>query len=302
MDIIREKIPTKIIRVLVPLIIYIAVTFVSALSFSILLSLLSSALVLYGFSGVSEPDIIMLVNSASALVVSVILWILYNNDKKLRVVIEDSDALTDGDDTVKEKGLLILCGLLVCIFGNYLINLLPVLQMSESFQEVNDAISNSNIIVALVSTIVVAPISEELLIRGLFFRRLRDYNGFIVSALISSAVFGVIHMNIVQGIYAFVAGMAFAFIYERYQSVKASMICHAAANAGSFLLGILFLVTGESRIALILVIAVSLLLLIAVLRLIYIKVPYRKIVYIRNITGNDNTNNAEETIPQQGED
>lgn len=269
---------SKIIRVFIPMVIYLVVTSVSAASFSIVLMTVSSLMEKAGKGGVGEADMVMLVNSASSLVVTVILWVMYENDRRKRSVEQAFEEKNRG--SLPLKGLIISAGLLVCIFGNYFINLFPMTESSEGFKEVDYAISNSNIVIAVISTVIVAPLSEELLMRGLIFRRMRDYAGFLPSALFSSLIFGLIHMNIVQGIYAFAAGMVFAFICERYQSVRAAMLCHGAANLGSFFVGILFLLTGDLPVAMAAAMAVSLGLLMIVLRKIYIKVPYSEEVYV----------------------
>ena len=274
----KEKLHTKIIRVLIPLFVYIPVSLLSAVSFTIALTLLSSVLKAAGLSGISEADMLMWVNALSSLPVCLISAVLYINDnkkRKYRWAYDEGAART----FLPHKGLIVLSGILICVFGNYLINLFPLEEMSEGFKEVNEAINNSGILTALVSTAVVAPVCEELLMRGLLYRRLRDYTGFMTSALLSSLLFGIIHMNIVQFIYAFLAGMVFAYIYERYQSVKASIICHSVANISSFLLGILFALTGEEGPKVTAVIVISFIMLGLTMAAIYRVGEYREIVY-----------------------
>ena len=63
----KEKLHTKIIRVLIPLFVYIPVSLLSAVSFTIILTLLSSVLKAAGLSGISEADMLMWVNALSSL-------------------------------------------------------------------------------------------------------------------------------------------------------------------------------------------------------------------------------------------
>lgn len=60
--------------------------------------------------------------------------------------------------------------------------------------------------------------------------RLRQYCNVNLAIGISALLFAAFHGNIVQGIYAFVTGVLFAYVYEKYGSLKAPMIVHISAN------------------------------------------------------------------------
>ena len=53
--------------------------------------------------------------------------------------------------------------------------------------------------------------------------------------LYSAFVFSFMHVNVVQAIYAFVMAIVFAFVYEKYGSVKAPMVAHVSANVAAVL-------------------------------------------------------------------
>ena len=72
--------------------------------------------------------------------------------------------------------------------------------------------------------------NEELVFRGLMFKRLRERAPFWQAALYASAVFAFLHMNMIQMIYGFLLGMVFCYIYEKYGSVKAPVAAHIAVN------------------------------------------------------------------------
>jgi membrane protease YdiL (CAAX protease family) len=82
----------------------------------------------------------------------------------------------------------------------------------------------------IIAAVIFAPVMEEIICRGLIFKRLRSFMGFLPSALVSGAIFGVMHGNIVQGIYATVIGVVFAYIYEKKQSLVAPIIAHFLLN------------------------------------------------------------------------
>ena len=79
--------------------------------------------------------------------------------------------------------------------------------------------------------VVVAPVTEELMFRGLilraFLRRFRVGAAF----LLSSMLFGVVHLNPWQFVSASALGLMFAWWYARTRSLVPSLIGHALANA-----------------------------------------------------------------------
>ena len=94
----------------------------------------------------------------------------------------------------------------------------------------------TNLWVVIFGTVIVAPVVEELVFRGVIFRRMRDDHGFLISAVVGSATFGLIHFNLVQGIFGFFMGLVFSFIYERTHRLTAPIIAHASANVLSVLM------------------------------------------------------------------
>jgi len=73
------------------------------------------------------------------------------------------------------------------------------------------------------------------LFRGLIYKRLRTLCKPFVAAIISSLAFGITHGNLVQFVYAFLAGMFLAYVYEKYKNIWAPIIFHVCANAVSML-------------------------------------------------------------------
>ena len=85
----------------------------------------------------------------------------------------------------------------------------------------------------LLIVIVLAPFVEEVLFRGLMFRRMREYMRFLPAAFLSSLLFGLMYGNMVQFIYATLIGLLLAFIYEHYGNLRAVVLFHAIGNLTS---------------------------------------------------------------------
>ncbi len=88
---------------------------------------------------------------------------------------------------------------------------------------------------------LLAPISEELLARGLLFAGLRKRRGFWFSCLVSSSLFGLGHVYPVHIALAFVLGIMLCTVVEKTRSLLPGLVCHVMLN--SFVMGALLLVS-----------------------------------------------------------
>lgn len=83
----------------------------------------------------------------------------------------------------------------------------------------------------ILSTILVAPILEELLFRGLFLKRMLKYGlSETRSIFISSLLFGFSHVNFWQCITAFLISFIIGIIYYRTKSLFFCILSHSLNN------------------------------------------------------------------------
>lgn len=78
--------------------------------------------------------------------------------------------------------------------------------------------------------VLMAPVLEEIVFRGLVYTRLKKGMPAIVAAVLTSLLFGIMHGTIIWVIYAFVLGMVMTWVFERYQSLVANIIFHFTFN------------------------------------------------------------------------
>lgn len=84
------------------------------------------------------------------------------------------------------------------------------------------------------ATVILAPIGEELIFRGLTMKYAeKAFGRFWAANLLQAFLFGVAHMNWVQGVYAFFGGLVLGWVAHHYKSVVFSMIMHFAVNSFS---------------------------------------------------------------------
>ena len=113
---------------------------------------------------------------------------------------------------------------------NNFIAMTPLVEVSAGFQNANANFFAGGIGVEILASCVVVPIAEELLFRGIVLKRttmmLHEKMGIVCSAVL----FGAIHFNLVQFIYAILLGALLAVIVVRTGKVSLAVVGHAAAN------------------------------------------------------------------------
>lgn len=83
----------------------------------------------------------------------------------------------------------------------------------------------------LIAAVCLAPIGEELMFRVLTMDFLKRAGAtFWVANIIQAVCFGIAHLNLVQGIYAFFMGIMFGWVYEKYHSLPVAILVHAVVN------------------------------------------------------------------------
>ncbi len=92
----------------------------------------------------------------------------------------------------------------------------------------------------LVGGAIVAPLVEEIFFRGFVFAGLRQRYGWQKAALISSALFALVHLQLAALIPIFILGCIFAYLYQRSGSIWPAVLMHIASNA--LALGAAFLI------------------------------------------------------------
>lgn len=87
---------------------------------------------------------------------------------------------------------------------------------------------------AFIATVILAPIGEELLCRGIIFRLAGKVSeNFWIANCIQALAFALIHGNLVQGTYAFFVGLTLGYIYGKYRNIWVCMLLHGACNLTS---------------------------------------------------------------------
>ncbi len=122
----------------------------------------------------------------------------------------------------------------------YLSNLDALDQVFNQYSELIGMIIGGSFWLNLLTVGILVPIFEELLFRGLVYTELRKVSSVTISVFIQGVLFGIYHMNIVQGIYAAILGIMLGYVYHKFKTILAPIVIHIALNASSVLLSTSF--------------------------------------------------------------
>lgn len=90
----------------------------------------------------------------------------------------------------------------------------------------------------VITAVIIAPVFEEILFRGLFYQSLKKRFGFFTAAITSSVFFSFLHFNTAQFLPVLGLGVLFCFVFEYTGSLIPSIILHILNNG--FFLGLFF--------------------------------------------------------------
>lgn len=116
-----------------------------------------------------------------------------------------------------------------------LIMVLVNVLLPSVMEEYNTLVDGSGIttygLTWVISTLVLPPLVEEAGFRGLGLTYLeRAGVPFAVANIVQALAFGIFHMNLTQGIYTFVLGLALGYVTHRSGSIAPAMLMHLVYN------------------------------------------------------------------------
>lgn len=88
-----------------------------------------------------------------------------------------------------------------------------------------------NPIITLISSGIIGPIYEELLFRYILYNRLKQKYSIKKAMVITTILFGVIHVSPVKIIYALILGLIINLSYEKNKNILAPILIHISANS-----------------------------------------------------------------------
>lgn len=196
------------------------------ISHQLIFQLLSGLLMSFALLFLPSSSSSIYISSDIAMLVSGIIFLVFYFANR-RVIKENSP----------HKGEITLAGFLKCIIiilaanaflsaANILFTAATGLSLTVSAVEPDSA----SIPVLFFAVALFPAIVEELIFRGVIYRYLRQ-QGAPFAAFSSSLLFGLIHLNILQFLFAFCMGLVLCHIYERTGKLRYAMLLHFINNS-----------------------------------------------------------------------
>lgn len=114
-----------------------------------------------------------------------------------------------------------------------LINAISMLFVDNTVMTLSEQILGVTFPVMLFFMAVVPAFCEETLFRGVVYGGYRKHGDKFVAVLLSGFLFGIMHMNLNQALYAFAIGVLLALLFEATDSIFPTMLFHFVYNAQS---------------------------------------------------------------------
>jgi len=230
-------------RALWPALAFMGIQLVASALAMIGLAVYYSVLVAQGYTGLGMVDpvtaaaeavlanilLVLLISSVISLVFYYFMW---------RATRKTHTELNTGEIGV--SAVLMVSGMFIGL-NLLLISVMDVTHVMEYFPEHAELMESmragGGIILQLLVIGVLVPIVEELCFRGVILNRLAAWTPRWVAVAVSSLLFGIIHLNVLQGLYATIVGVLLGWVYIRTRNLWAPIIGHIAFNSINIGLG-----------------------------------------------------------------
>ena len=128
---------------------------------------------------------------------------------------------------------ILLFGIAGCIAATCLMVMAQAAFSDAQYEQTAQVMYSAGFPMQILVLGIVVPVAEELMFRGILFKRFRETQGFWYSALCSSLLFCLMHTNMTQMIYTFLLGLMLSYLYEKYNSFRAPLFLHIVVNCAS---------------------------------------------------------------------
>ncbi|NFN88393.1 CPBP family intramembrane metalloprotease [Clostridium sporogenes] len=203
----------KIINIIVNLLLYQA-------AFYIMFVILANVLVYIGINKeIAKPY--------SKLIGEILAYIFfiknYKKDNKYKLKLQN---------TLRFKGYIFIAMLFIgyiLVYDNTIKIIVSKIVKNSLFYDIMTR-EMKNPIVGFITTVIIAPIFEEIIYRGIILDELLDKYNYKKAIIISALVFAIVHFNFIQLTDAFIAGIILAAVYCKTKSLIPCITIHFLNN------------------------------------------------------------------------
>lgn len=136
----------------------------------------------------------------------------------------------------KDSYKLVIIGLGLAGFGNLLVSAIMKIFENNAYinnviETLNQALSFTNnyeYVLMILSVVIIAPILEEYLFRGILFGELKKSPK--AKIIIMALTFAIYHLNLIQGLNTLFIGLVLGYIYYYRRNIKEVILVHMVNN------------------------------------------------------------------------
>ncbi|MBQ8510456.1 MAG: CPBP family intramembrane metalloprotease [Clostridia bacterium] len=132
---------------------------------------------------------------------------------------------------LRQVPVLLLLGAALNVFISTVMEIIPFPQSwIDAYIESSSVLVESGAVITFITSVIAAPIVEEVVFRGLCYTRLKRGMPMLAAMLICAWGFGLMHGTAIWFLYASVVGLLLAWVFEKYRSLTASILVHFSFN------------------------------------------------------------------------
>lgn len=132
---------------------------------------------------------------------------------------------------------VIILGITTNVFISNFISFLPIPEpLLQEYAEATNILGDEITMVQILSVVLVAPILEEILYRGLIMKSLQRGMPVSIALFIQAVSFGLMHGQLIWVCYATFLGVLLAIIKLKYKSLYPAILLHLSFNAANYIL------------------------------------------------------------------
>ncbi len=137
-------------------------------------------------------------------------------------------------------------GCVLCFAAGGLLNLgwsglLTFFKIQQHFSNAaQESLLAGNLLIQILSMGIAAPLTEELIFRGLLYRRMKKLLPVGWSVILSALLFAVYHGNVIQAVFAFPMAVILTLIYEKSGKFSYPFLFHMGCNLTAVAVNCLF--------------------------------------------------------------
>lgn len=179
-------------------------------------------------------DASLVISAFSAIICIIVFYRWYTRQMK-----NECNSIVKVKMKLKHVLLLILLGIGLQVGISFLMNLIAMVKpnLFNNYGLILEQLGGGTTIVSFIYIGIIAPISEELIFRGVLLNKAKVVLPIFWANVLQGFLFGLYHMNIIQGIYAFIIGMFLGSICIGFKSIYAAVVLHVIINLCGLLLG-----------------------------------------------------------------